>query len=214
MTVENGSPKDGLERKPLGTAGIVAWDAGTDMTSVAHPYIPNSAPAARQAMLATIGVADEEELLAAVPEGLRSPPDLAFPEALEAEGDLERYFVEVLALNGVPTLSRCFLGGGCWPHLVPAVCDEIARRREFLTAMLGFSPQTSPGAYQALFEYQSMLCELVGMDATAVPTMTGAQPRPQRCESPPISPGATASWSPGTRVRSGAGRSAPCCPLG
>ena len=75
----------------------------------------------------------------------------------------------MLARNQSCKETLSFLGGGCWQHYVPAVCDEIVNRAEFLTAYYGES-YTDHGKLQALFEYASMIGELVELDAVSLPT--------------------------------------------
>src|SRR5439155_25773411 len=126
-----------------------------------HPYIPNSAPAVRAAMLREIGVGSVEELYAAIPEELRLRRMLNLPEPLRSELALQRHVEGILAKNRSTGDCVSFLGGGCWPHFVPAVCDEIVNRAEFLTAYGGDS-YADLGKHQAIFEFQSLICELVG----------------------------------------------------
>jgi glycine dehydrogenase subunit 1 len=136
----------------------------------AHPYIPNTAPGTTAAMLEEIGVADLDELFAAVPTRLRTTTPLELPPGLVSEAELRRTFDRTLAENRSCDDLLSFLGGGCWQHHVPAVCDEIGSRGEFTTAFFGLGPASTFGAYQALFEYQSLLAELVGLDLATVPT--------------------------------------------
>ena len=135
----------------------------------AHPYIPNSAPAVRQAMLDAIGVQSVEELYGSIPERLRVPGLLNLPEPMRSEYELRRHVTGVLDHSHSCVERLSFLGGGCWPHYVPAVCDEIVNRGEFLTAYYGDS-YGDHGKMQALFEYASMLAELVECDAVSQPT--------------------------------------------
>jgi glycine dehydrogenase subunit 1 len=135
----------------------------------AHPYIPNSAPDVRAAMLDAIGIGSTDELLTSIPQRLRASADLGLPPGLTAESQLRRYFSEILARNVDTTDHLSFLGGGTWAHTVPAVCDEIAGRGEFTSAFMGLGPASTTGAYQALFEYQSLISELVGLDVAPLP---------------------------------------------
>ncbi|MDF3311635.1 aminomethyl-transferring glycine dehydrogenase subunit GcvPA [Rhodococcus sp. T2V] len=135
----------------------------------AHPYIPNAEPQTRQAMLDKVGIDTVDDLFASIPQRLRAPENLGLPPALEAEADLRRYFDSALARNTDTTENLSFLGGGCWTHSVPAVCDEIAGRGEFWSAFMGIAGSTTTGAYQALFEYQSLVAELVGLDLVPWP---------------------------------------------
>ncbi len=137
--------------------------------TTSHPYIPNSAPETRKAMLEAVGVASIDELFASIPDRLRAPEDLGLPPALPSESQLRRYFADVLAQNADTSDHLSFLGGGCWAHAVPAVCDEIAGRGEFTSAFMGLGGASTSGAYQALFEYQSLISELVGLDVTPLP---------------------------------------------
>jgi len=134
-----------------------------------HPYIPNAAPETRRAMLARLGIDSTDELFASIPQRLRAPGELGLPPALPSESQLRRYFAEVLAHDANTGDHLSFLGGGCWKHAVPAVCDEIAGRGEFTSAFMGLAGSAATGAYQALFEYQSLMSELLGLDITPLP---------------------------------------------
>jgi len=134
-----------------------------------HPYIPNSAPAMRAAMLGEIGVPSVDDLYAAIPEDLRLRRPLDLPAPHMSEFALRRHVEGLLAKNTSCTQALNFLGGGCWQHYVPAVCDEVISRAEFLTAY-GGDTYADLGKYQAIFEYQSMIGELVGMDVVSSPT--------------------------------------------
>jgi glycine dehydrogenase subunit 1 len=140
----------------------------SDATS-AHPYIPNSAPEIKRAMLDAVGVSTVEELYGSIPERLRYPGLLDLPEPLRSEYELRRHVAGVLDRNESCAERLSFLGGGCWPHYVPAVCDEIVGRGEFLTAYYG-DTYGDHGKLQALFEYASMIGELVECDAVSQPT--------------------------------------------
>lgn len=135
----------------------------------AHPYIPNSAPEIKRAMLDAVGVSTADELYGSIPERLRVPRLLDLPRPLRSEYELRRHLTGVLDRNESCEERLSFLGGGCWPHYVPAVCDEIVNRGEFLTAYYG-DTYADHGKLQALFEYASMLGELVGCDAVSQPT--------------------------------------------
>jgi glycine cleavage system P protein (glycine dehydrogenase) subunit 1 len=137
--------------------------------AAAHPYIPNSVPRIKQELLAAIGVADVEELYGAIPEHLRVSGRLDLPEPLRSEYELRRHVAGILDRNESCARTLSFLGGGCWQHYVPAVCDEIANRAEFVTAYYG-ETYGDHGKLQALFEYASMMGELVELDAVSMPT--------------------------------------------
>src|SRR2546430_1560489 len=134
-----------------------------------NPYIPNSAPEIKRAMLDAIGVESVEELYGSIPERLRVSGLLDLPEPLRSEYELRRHVSGVLDRNQSCAERLSFLGGGCWPHYVPAVCDEIVNRGEFLTAYYG-DTYGDHGKLQALFEYASMIGELVERDAGSLPT--------------------------------------------
>jgi glycine dehydrogenase subunit 1 len=140
----------------------------------AHPYIPNSAPEARSAMLRSIGAADVEEFFADVPAALRLEQPLQLPEPLRCEQELVRHVEGLLARNTSTRGLLSFLGAGTYPHFVPAVVDEVIGRSEFLTAYAG-EPYEDHGRFQALFEYQSLMGELLEMDVVNVPTYDGLQ---------------------------------------
>ncbi len=133
-----------------------------------HPYIPNSAPVAREEMLRAVGVASPEELYDAIPDSLKLKRELNLPEPLLSERDLKRHVRGLLEQNTPATDVISFLGGGCWQHDIPAVCDEINSRAEFLSAY-GGDTYADLGKYQAVFEFQSMIGELVGMEMVAAP---------------------------------------------
>lgn len=140
---------------------------------VAHPYIPNTVPEVQAEMLKDIGAKSIEELFDGIPEELQYKKELNIPEAL-SEYELRRYMEGILEKNINTKEYLNFLGAGCWNHYIPAVCDEINQRAEFLTAYAG-DPYEDHGRYQALFEYQSLMAELVDMDVVNVPTFDWAQ---------------------------------------
>ncbi|AWX58943.1 aminomethyl-transferring glycine dehydrogenase subunit GcvPA [Brevibacillus brevis] len=139
----------------------------------AHPYIPNSAPAVKEKMLAEIGFSSIEDIYADIPGELRLKEKMNIPKAL-TEYELERHVNQLMNKNQTTKENISFLGAGCWPHFVPAVCDEINSRAEFVTAYAG-EPYEDKGRFQALFEYQSLVAELVDMDVVNVPTFDWAQ---------------------------------------
>lgn len=139
-----------------------------------HPYIPNSVPAVRDAMLETVGAASTEAFFADIPAALRMPRPLDLPQPLLSEARLKRHVDGLLQRNRHCGTTLSFLGGGCYQHHVPAVCDEINGRSEFLTAYAG-EPYDDHGRFQALFEYCSMMGELLEMDVVNVPVYDGLQ---------------------------------------
>jgi glycine dehydrogenase subunit 1 len=141
---------------------------------VVHPYIPNSEPTVKQEMLQAVGATSIEEFYEDVPDNLRFRGGLNLPQPLLSEYDLSRHVEGLLAKNQTAWENLNFLGAGCYQHQVPAVCDEINSRGEFLTAYAG-EPYDDHGRFQALFEYQSMMGELLNMDVVNVPTYDGCQ---------------------------------------
>lgn len=139
-----------------------------------HPYIPNSVPAIKEQMLQEIGVNDIEEFYEDIPRELRLTGLMDLPPPFLSEIELRRHVEGLLARNRTADEVLSFLGAGCYQHQVPAVCDEINQRGEFLTAYAG-EPYDDHGRFQALFEYTSMMGELLNMDVVNVPTYDGFQ---------------------------------------
>jgi len=137
--------------------------------AIVYPYIPNSVPETKAAMLEEIGIEDVEQLYDIIPEELRLKRLLNLPEPLLSEAALRRHVRELLSRNQSCENCLNFMGGGCWQHYVPAVCDEINGRSEFLTAYGGTS-YNNLGRFQAHFEFQSQMGELLDMDVVSVPT--------------------------------------------
>lgn len=134
----------------------------------AHPFMPNSVPAQRAALLAEIGVDSAEALFAQIPESHRFRGDLGQPPQLSSEVSLARHMRGLLNRNVSAVDALSFLGGGIWPHHVPAVVDEIVGRSEFVTPVWG-TPSSDLGRNQAWFEFTSQLGALVGMELVGLP---------------------------------------------
>ncbi len=141
---------------------------------IVYPYIPNSVPAAKAEMLKAIKAQSIDDFYADIPESLRIKGKLHLPEPFLSEAELVRHIEELLGKNTSARERLSFLGAGCWQHHVPAVCDEINSRGEFLTAYAG-NPYEDHGRFQALFEYESMMGELLNMDVVNVPNYDGFQ---------------------------------------
>ena len=144
------------------------------MSDMVHPYIPNSVPEVKQEMLRAIGASSTEELYSDIPEELRLCREMNLPQPIAAESDLVRHVMSILAKNRTCEENISFLGGGCARHYVPAICDEVNGRSEFLTAYAG-EPYEDHGRFQALFEYQSLMAELLDVDVVNVPTYDWGQ---------------------------------------
>ena len=128
------------------------------------PYTFNTDEEQRQ-MLEAIEASSIDDLFACIPESLRLDGPLDLPAAL-TELELAQH-MSVLAGRNIPAGERiCFLGGGSYDHFVPAVVDAIASRSEFLTSYTPYQPEVSQGNLQAMFEYQTLICQLTGMDVS------------------------------------------------
>ncbi len=134
----------------------------------AHPYMPNSTPELERLLLEAVGAPDIESLFSQIPESHRMQGSLELPAALTSEPVLRRHLLDMLARNETCERNLSFLGGGIWQHHVPAICDEIVRRSEFLTPVWG-TPSSDHGRNQAWFEFTSQLGELIGMDFVGLP---------------------------------------------
>jgi glycine dehydrogenase subunit 1 len=119
----------------------------------------------REAMLEAIGVGSIEELFADLPRGVRFERELALERAL-SEPELVAYFTELAGRDVDTGAEISFLGAGIYDHYVPAVVDAVLARGEFLTAYTPYQPEVSQGVLQAIFEYQTAICELTGMDVS------------------------------------------------
>jgi len=139
-----------------------------------HPYIPNSVPEVKAEMLKQIGVESIEELYSDIPEDLRYRKKMNIPEALPSELSLKQHMDKILSENKSVRDYTSFLGGGVADHFVPAICDEINGRSEFLTAYAGEAYEDQ-GRFQALYEYQSLMGELLDFDVVNVPTYDWSQ---------------------------------------
>jgi glycine dehydrogenase subunit 1 len=131
---------------------------------VTHPYL-SLTDADREAMLETIGVESIAELFRDIPEGVRFDRELALGPAL-SEQELTRHLEALAARNVDTTRELSFLGAGIYDHYVPAVVDAVLQRGELLTAYTPYQPEMSQGILQAIFEYQTVICELTAMDVS------------------------------------------------
>lgn len=133
-----------------------------------HPYMPNSTAEAHRVMLRAVGVDYVEELFEQIPNDHRLARPLALAPGIRSEAQLDRRMRTLLQRNISTGQTINFLGAGLWQHHVPAICDEIAGRSEFLTSVWG-TPSSDLGRNQAWFEYASQLGELVGMEFVGLP---------------------------------------------
>ena len=131
---------------------------------MSHPFL-SLTDEDREAMLGAIGVATIDELFEQVPEGVRLRRDLDLEPAL-SEPELVAHMEELASRNVSSRDEISFLGAGIYDHYVPAVVEALLTRGEFLTAYTPYQPELSQGVLQAIFEYQTAICELTGMDVS------------------------------------------------
>jgi glycine dehydrogenase subunit 1 len=134
-------------------------------------YVPHT-ERERSDMLAAIGLARMEDLFADVPAAVRFPELKLPPPASEPEIMAEMHALATRNHLAEPALS--FLGAGTYRHFRPAVVDHVLGRSEFYTSYTQYQPEVSQGMLQALFEYQSMVCRLTGMEVSNASHYDGA----------------------------------------
>jgi glycine dehydrogenase subunit 1 len=139
-----------------------------------HPYIPNSALVNKTSMMQDLGIKDIDELYEDIPARLRFSGKMDIPPAMASEMELRRHIGNILGRNISCEEYLSFLGAGCAQHYVPAICDEITGRAEFLTAYAG-EPYEDHGRFQTLFEYESLMAELLDVEVVNVPTYDWGQ---------------------------------------
>jgi glycine dehydrogenase subunit 1 len=128
------------------------------------PYTYNT-PDDERAMLQSIGVDAVQELFRFIPDEYRLKRPLDLPPAL-GELELTQHMGALAARNTHAMQKACFLGGGSYDHFVPAVVDALASRGEFYTSYTPYQPEVSQGNLQVMFEYQTLICQLTGMDVS------------------------------------------------
>jgi glycine dehydrogenase subunit 1 len=126
------------------------------------PYLLNT-PADVTDMLKAIGVSSIKELFAPIPPDVRLDRPLDIPKAL-SEIELTQQVGMLAKKNQAASENVCFLGGGSYDHFIPTVVDAIAGRSEFYTAYTPYQAEASQGSLQAFFEYQTLICQITGMD--------------------------------------------------
>jgi glycine dehydrogenase subunit 1 len=135
-------------------------------------YIPNT-PEEQRAMLRAIGAQRIDDLLADIPSDVRLKRPLDIPAAL-SEPDVKRLLAEIGKQNVSLDAAIAFLGAGNYQHLVPSLVPQLAGRSEFYTSYTQYQPELSQGMLQALYEYQTMVCEITGMDVANASLYDGA----------------------------------------
>ncbi len=135
-------------------------------------YMPNT-DRDRGEMLRTIGVSGSEELFADIPTPVRLRRPLDLPPGI-AEQELVEHLLRLAERNADLDHYPCFLGAGVYDHFVPAVIGSLVSRGEFYTAYTPYQPEISQGTLQAIYEYQSLICELTGLDVSNASMYDGA----------------------------------------
>lgn len=141
-------------------------------------FIPNT-EAERNEMLQRIGLSKVEDLFSDVPKEFRYP-DLNLPEAVSEMETLQN-LKDLAGANDSTDDLICFLGAGAYNHYVPAAVDAIISRGEFLTSYTPYQPEVSQGTLQAIFEYQSLVASLTGMDVSNASHYDGATSAAEAC---------------------------------
>lgn len=129
-----------------------------------HPLLPNLDEALVAKMLERAEASTIDELFSDIPSSVRLGRPLKIPEGA-SEHEVRREVQARLGANRTPPGALCFLGGGVWPHYVPAAVESITARQEFYTSYTPYQAEVSQGMLQSLFEYQSLMCDLLGMEA-------------------------------------------------
>ena len=162
-------------------------------------YTPHTEQDIKQ-MLDLVGATDVMDLFDPVPQGLRLDRPLDIPPPM-SESEVFDLLAGLSSRNTATDELRCFAGGGAYDHYIPAAVRHLAYRAEFVTSYTPYQPELSQGVLGVLFEYQSMICELTGMDVAnaslydgasslveAVNLATSATGRKKVCVSAAISP--------------------------
>lgn len=137
-----------------------------------YPYLPIT-EAERNRMLETVGAKEIDDLFKDVPESVRCRNSLNLPGPL-SEMELARYMKGLAEKNLNTGGYACFLGAGAYDHYIPSVVGQMLARQEFYTAYTPYQPEISQGTLQAIFEYQTMICELTGLDVSNASVYDGA----------------------------------------
>ena len=123
-------------------------------------------------MLARIGISSMEELFCPIPDDLRLKQNLDLPEAL-TEPELIRRIEDIAHQNSCHNYLS-FLGGGAYSHVIPSVVDYLSSRGEFISPYTPYQPEVSQGTLQIIFEFQTLICQLTGMDIANASMYDGA----------------------------------------
>ncbi len=129
---------------------------------MAHPYIP-ATDADIKAMLEKVGLSSLDELFNDIPEGFRLTEDLKLPKQ-KSELEVSTYMRKLACKNKTVSELTCFLGAGAYDHYIPSIIDALISRSEFYTSYTPYQPEVSQGTLQSIFEFQSLIARLTGMD--------------------------------------------------
>lgn len=144
-----------------------------------HKYIPNT-EAEKKLMLDQIGVSSVSDLFASIPVELRQGSDCNIPKGM-SEQELIVH-MRGLAMKNISAYDlKCFLGAGTYDHFIPSVVNALTSRSEFYTAYTPYQAEISQGFLQAIFEYQTMVCELTGMEAANASMYDGVSATAEAC---------------------------------
>jgi len=135
-------------------------------------YIPVTCEQ-REAMLRAVGVSAVDDLFKVIPEVVRLDRPLDLPEGM-SEIELDAHLRSLAGENEGSSDLVSFLGAGCYDHYIPSVVDQVVSKPEFFTAYTPYQPEVSQGTLQAIYEYQSMICTLTGMDVSNASMYDGA----------------------------------------
>jgi glycine dehydrogenase subunit 1 len=133
------------------------------LIKLSNPYIPNDTDEIKQKLIERIGLQSVDDIFNDIPNNIPRIQNLSLPKP-KSEIEVRREVETILNKNRTTKDYLSFLGGGVWNHYVPSVVDAIASRGEFLTSYTPYQPEISQGILQSLFEYQSMLAELIEID--------------------------------------------------
>src|SRR5207249_3217118 len=135
-------------------------------------YTPHT-PSDKEQMLRVIGIDSVEELYRHVPETLRNRAKIDLPEGL-TELAIRKRLAALASRNAAASDWSFFLGGGIYHHFIPSAVDAVISRSEFSTSYTPYQPEVSQGTLQALFEYQTLICQLTGMEVANAAVYDGA----------------------------------------
>lgn len=137
-----------------------------------HRYIPNT-DEQRQTMLTSLGMRNIEELFVEIPDKIRLKRPLDIPES-HSELELLAHIGALAQKNLGATDYTCFLGAGAYDHYAPSIINHMLLRQEFFTAYTPYQPEVSQGTLQAIFEFQTMMCELTDLEVSNASVYDGA----------------------------------------